>query len=613
MHRHHLLSHAIGLLLLAANISLCPAQTPFTYQGHLENSGAPFTGTVQLRLGLYTSLSGGAALRQEVIPDVTVTAGSFTATPLTFVPSDFPGAARYLEIEISSDAGATYTALTPRQQITWVPYAMTASSASSLTGTLPASRLTGTLNPSILGTGTIGGTVTFNPPLGPPFSVEGNTGLVKDLNADRLDGLSSGDFLRVTGGTMSGDLSVSNAAKLNFGDATRQMLNLYNADYGIGVQANTLYTRSANDWSWHRLGTHSDVRNSPGTGGSEAMRLGNDYALWLRPNATAGPRGRLIFGDLTSGGFPKVFIGERQGTLDVDDLELTGRQIRVSSFGSSDPSITFGQTTGQHLVLYENTSDTYGIGVQSYYQYFRTGDSFAWYKDGVHSDTAGSPGAGGSTLMTLSATGTLALKGSANGFYTTNRNDSSQEWAMYSRNSGGVGQLAFWSNGGGDVAAFSPNGDFFLTGQMSTTVLTIRGGADVAEPFEMTEPDALEPGCVVVIDDENPGKLKLSTQSCDDKVAGIISGAGGVKPGLRLHQEGVMEGDHHVALSGRVYVKADAEFGAIRPGDLMTTSTTPGHAMKVKSREDCQGAILGKAMSKLEDGKGLVLVLVTLQ
>ena len=72
-------------------------------------------------------------------------------------------------------------------------------------------------------------------------------------------------------------------------------------------------------------------------------------------------------------------------------------------------------------------------------------------------------------------------------------------------------------------------------------------------------------------------------------------------------------GRRYVALSGRVYVKADAGFGTIRPGDLMTTSTTPGHAMKVKSREDCQGAILGKAMSKLEDGKGLLLVLVTLQ
>lgn len=86
-----------------------------------------------------------------------------------------------------------------------------------------------------------------------------------------------------------------------------------------------------------------------------------------------------------------------------------------------------------------------------------------------------------------------------------------------------------------------------------------------------------------------------------------------MKPGLRLHQEGVMEGDHHVALGGRVYVKADAAFGKIKPGDLLTTSSTPGHAMKVKEHDQAQGAILGKAMSRLDEGTGLVLVLVTLQ
>jgi hypothetical protein len=144
-------------------------------------------------------------------------------------------------------------------------------------------------------------------------------------------------------------------------------------------------------------------------------------------------------------------------------------------------------------------------------------------------------------------------------------------------------------------------------------VLTIRGGADVAEPFDMSSSEELDPGTVVVIDENHAGKLKLSTGAYDTKVAGIISGAGGVKPGLRLQQDGVLEGDHHVALSGRVYVKADASTGPIRPGDLLTTSATPGHAMKVTDHDQAQGAILGKAMTVLESGTGLVLVLVTLQ
>ena len=68
-----------------------------------------------------------------------------------------------------------------------------------------------------------------------------------------------------------------------------------------------------------------------------------------------------------------------------------------------------------------------------------------------------------------------------------------------------------------------------------------------------------------------------------------------------------------MALSGRVYVLADATSGGIEPGDLLTTSDTPGHAMKVTDHAKAQGAILGKAMSGLSTGKGLVLVLVTLQ
>ena len=75
----------------------------------------------------------------------------------------------------------------------------------------------------------------------------------------------------------------------------------------------------------------------------------------------------------------------------------------------------------------------------------------------------------------------------------------------------------------------------------------------------------------------------------------------------------VADGKHPVALSGRVYCMMDASKGAIRPGDLITTSDTPGHGMKVKDSHKAQGAIIGKAMSSLEKGKGLVLVLVTLQ
>ena len=153
-----------------------------------------------------------------------------------------------------------------------------------------------------------------------------------------------------------------------------------------------------------------------------------------------------------------------------------------------------------------------------------------------------------------------------------------------------------------------------IIGGLVTEVRTLRitGGADLAEPFEMKE-EELEKGSVVVIDDEHPGRLKRSTGAYDTRVAGIISGANGVNPGIALHQEGLVEGGQNVALSGRVYVQAVASSGAITPGDLLTTSNTPGHAMKVTEHTRAQGAVIGKAMSSLNEGTGMVLVLVTLQ
>jgi hypothetical protein len=117
----------------------------------------------------------------------------------------------------------------------------------------------------------------------------------------------------------------------------------------------------------------------------------------------------------------------------------------------------------------------------------------------------------------------------------------------------------------------------------------------------------------VIIDEQNAGQLRMSEQAYDTRVAGIISGANGIKPGISLSQQGMIEGGENVALSGRVYALADASTAPIKPGDLLTTSNTPGHCMKAADPARAQGAIIGKAMSSLKEGKGMVLVLVSLQ
>lgn len=155
-----------------------------------------------------------------------------------------------------------------------------------------------------------------------------------------------------------------------------------------------------------------------------------------------------------------------------------------------------------------------------------------------------------------------------------------------------------------------------VPGTTTTQVLTITGGADIAEPFDINVPENTEvvPGMVVSIDADNTGELRVSDKPYDTAVAGIVSGANGVNPGLTLSQPGtVANGKHPVALTGRVWVLADADAnGSIVSGDLLTTSSTLGHAMKATDRDNASGASIGKAMSSLEKGKGYVLTLVNL-
>jgi len=169
---------------------------------------------------------------------------------------------------------------------------------------------------------------------------------------------------------------------------------------------------------------------------------------------------------------------------------------------------------------------------------------------------------------------------------------------------------------GGAIAVRGADGNTTvqINGGVSGGSILLNGSAlDVAEAFDLRDADQVEPGHVVVIDPEKPGRLKRSTRAYDRRVAGVIAGAGGLTSGIVLGARSDNTQSKPVALSGRVYCWADATFGAIRPGDLLTTSPTAGHAMRASSTSKAQGAIIGKAMEGLDQGKGKILILVNLQ
>jgi hypothetical protein len=179
----------------------------------------------------------------------------------------------------------------------------------------------------------------------------------------------------------------------------------------------------------------------------------------------------------------------------------------------------------------------------------------------------------------------------------------------------GSGSSIVLKNNAG-TATIQLNGDVTGDGRVITQELEITGGSDLTENFRVEDSRDLTavPGMLVSIDAGDKGRLCITGTPYDKRVAGVISGAGGIETGFVMSQKGsIADGSTPVAIAGRVYCFADASYGAIKPGDLLTSSPVPGHAMKVGNYRKAQGAIVGKALTGLDRGRGQVLILVTLQ
>jgi trimeric autotransporter adhesin len=341
-------------------------------------------------------------------------------------------------------------------------------------------------------------------------------------------------------------------------------------------------------------------------------------------------------GNTIQGNANQSFIGGGGGnTISANDSNATigggnANGIQAGSDGSFIGGGEFNYVVGgidssigagNGNVVYSGNDSAIGGGNGNYI----VGGNYATIGGGVGNDSDydySSIGGGSNNL--IEATG-ATIPGGANNVATGNYSFAAGQNAHANSNNSFVwsdGSTAAYDHGPNTFTILATNGFHFVAGggsvnidangNLSTPVLTITGGADVAEPFQMSS-TAIPKGSVVIIDEEHPGRLKLSDRPYDRRVAGIVSGANGVNPGISLRQVNVLNGDQNVALSGRVYVLADASYGTIRPGDMLTTSATPGRAMKVTDHARAQGAILGKAMTGLSQGKGMVLVLVTLQ
>ena len=180
---------------------------------------------------------------------------------------------------------------------------------------------------------------------------------------------------------------------------------------------------------------------------------------------------------------------------------------------------------------------------------------------------------------------------------------------------------------GGSFANYAPGGNLIKGYAVNATVFRVDGsgtvfanggfqpgGADFAESMVVSgDRSKYAAGDLLVIDPKKSRQLALAQQPYSTRVAGIYSTKPGMLGSTRSADAPAPADEVPLAVVGVVPCKVTAQNGAIQVGDLLVTSSTPGHAMKGTDRSKMLGAVVGKALEPLSSGEGTIQVLVTLQ
>lgn len=291
-------------------------------------------------------------------------------------------------------------------------------------------------------------------------------------------------------------------------------------------------------------------------------------------------------------------ISTAQTTFPVGVVGLANAPMGVGVYG--DATSTTGAAVGTTGV----TVSPQGIGVEGISDASSGNGGNASGVAGLFNGTSGT----GSGVIGVS----LAPKGAG----VTGQAHSSTGVSGTTNGSSGVGGY-FDNTAAGNIIIGAVNGAHKFrvdgTGKGYFDGGTVTGGADFAESVAVAGDRSQHgPGDLLVVDATAKRQLALATLPYSTLVAGIYSTQPGVLATPHSMYQ-IADNEIPLAIVGIVPCKVSAENGPIQPGDLLVSSSTPGHAMKGTDRSRMLGAVVGKALEPLSEGKGVIQVLVTLQ
>jgi hypothetical protein len=366
-----------AVFFLAAALNLPAQGTAIFYQGQLNDSGSPASTNYDFRFAVYTAVTNGSSVSLSLTNyAVPVANGLFTVT-LDFGPGVFNGTVNgsnyWLDIGVRAIGVTNFTALTPRQPILPVPYALFATSASNLLGGLQSTQLVGTISSSLI-SGTYSNAVNF--PNGTNIftgSFAGNGTNLTNLNGSQI-----------TGGTVADARLSSNVPLLN----QNQTFTGANTFTGTG--------------NYYGVNTFTNFGNA-----FSGSFFGNGLVGWIPVYSTATNAQRDHGYMLLNSGLTTVTL-PTSASLSVDDI------VRVSGAGAGGwlAQENSGQSITGNLAAFRNAFVTTLPVASDYHGVAASADGVRMYAVGNGLTGVYASSDDGRNWGQVSSSGTIGLSGS---------------------------------------------------------------------------------------------------------------------------------------------------------------------------------------------------------